>query len=1436
MRLADIVSFRKDLLFNGAVQIGWYEKDKPLAEKAAQHYIFHGPDYHGVAEVDFDDRSHQLLDTARFTLDILERIEGRIADEPFVLAIAGYGTGKSHLGVTLASLLSDPESQVSNKILDNISRADSFIGERVQNILKESIQPFLVVAINGMQDFDLSSEIIRQIMLALNQRGLDTHVLENLRPRFKTAINFTEAFFDPLKTDFEKHFGSSCGLTPIVERLKSQDEDAFTKVSEIYKQKMGSPIIAVGQESLDEFVRVAKETYCGPGKPYAGILIIFDEFGRYLEFAVQKPHIAGSGALQQLFECVQSNGDGVFLLCFIQYDIKAYISRVAPELREDLNRYVTRYDSVRKVRLSTNLETLIANLLEKIDPDQLHQQIAAIKEPSEVIQLAMKRWFPDINNHAVWMDKERFERIIYKGCWPLHPLSTWVLHRLSSVGKSLQQRSALSLLSDVYIAFQNTDFPSGWTVTPVDLCTEAMINEFLASERYGQQGATAHAYESVLQKYQHELSKNEKNILKAVLVSAKIGIKVESKDDYLNVLAMFSGIEADEVYKAVRSLESEYAVLDWNERLRQYEIAGDAVPKRAFIAYLESKVADIDSQTRSEIFSRNYLKWTQKDVYSTDFGPENEISTREWNYKISYSNVSMLKGQIDYALRTWHDTRGVDEEKGQLIYCYVGAESNIDAIREMILETIKASMKDNGLDWETGAPIAVLLLHDMDGSFGKKIAEYWVLQEQMNDEETQKYANFILDRKNTIEQEMQNKFSELERARHILFATEKPIKDSRIKNMLTELFDVIYHKRIPFPFDGFHTARGNAAKDCQVFTKELFLGNLDKDWISARSTQQRNRAFVVFDQSWQIINDDGSIRLKPANKAMRDIVELLETKLEGKDDSGFHKPMNMGETMRLLCAPPYGCNIASAGLLLALFVGRRKNTLNLLKNNQVIGFENWLRDSMPGSFLDMSVLDITDIVKISQDSISEWEKLLDDWGIETFLLAKVDFLIKAKKLEKRVPVPQYLYYRYLHLSDQAKNAIEKLKECDNKIGSAIDKIEKGTEKDNVSLLSWGAADLYDLYDMMQDENEEWTQQQIKEIENQLANARLQTQQRFPKWLRQQTVHNIEYLSKYKFNMIEKVGANLRKLELIEEYDILIQHVEQVEKYIVFIAEIKRTTSDINNMVQINIITDSTPVSVINNWLEQVQFFTRKLDGAQKMTYLVKDEISAAAKSLAYFQQKCKEQLAYYQDRMNKVFNLEEIASLSDLVNWRAEIGSLIQIYEGQDQNVQDLKLVQKQLDLVEIHYRQIDNDDLSEEEFKTVCEQCMEENENAFSDDAPPLDNELIYGSIIKIIKTKRERIAAEWMQHNVPDQSTIAVFNAIRAMECKTRLQRMPHLLSSDQKMLVHRALQACEDRLDELEIEGLLVKFQSMSTRNKYTFLRKISSYIKEVIKEIS
>ena len=66
--------------------------------------------------------------------------------------------------------------------------------------------------------------------------------------------------------------------------------------------------------------------------------------------------------------------------------------------------------------------------------------------------------------------------------------------------------------------------------------------------------------------------------------------------------------------------------------------------------------------------------------------------------------------------------------------------------------------------------------------------------------------------------------------------------------MLIELFEC-YPKRIRF-LDGFTTTRGNAAKDCQLFTRQLLYGLLDRDSDSAGQAQA-NRAYTMI--TWEYL-------------------------------------------------------------------------------------------------------------------------------------------------------------------------------------------------------------------------------------------------------------------------------------------------------------------------------------------------------------------------------------------------------------------------------------------------------------------------------------------------------------------------------------------------------------------------------------------------------
>ena len=86
--LNDIVQFRGDKLFNGAVSIDWLECDEAKALAASSSFVFHGPAYHGVSQDDIGtSHGHRLQDTASFAKTVFRRCY-RVEDQPFTLAIA----------------------------------------------------------------------------------------------------------------------------------------------------------------------------------------------------------------------------------------------------------------------------------------------------------------------------------------------------------------------------------------------------------------------------------------------------------------------------------------------------------------------------------------------------------------------------------------------------------------------------------------------------------------------------------------------------------------------------------------------------------------------------------------------------------------------------------------------------------------------------------------------------------------------------------------------------------------------------------------------------------------------------------------------------------------------------------------------------------------------------------------------------------------------------------------------------------------------------------------------------------------------------------------------------------------------------------------------------------------------------------------------------
>ena len=131
MELGKILEFRRDLYFEGAVQADWFYSQEKAA-KVAENFVFHGKQYFGVED---QGAGKKRIDTISLVEELTEKMSDDHANA-LTLAIADYGTGKSHLAVTLGQIFSgkDYMPETYNKILSNISSIDAEAAEHIKSL------------------------------------------------------------------------------------------------------------------------------------------------------------------------------------------------------------------------------------------------------------------------------------------------------------------------------------------------------------------------------------------------------------------------------------------------------------------------------------------------------------------------------------------------------------------------------------------------------------------------------------------------------------------------------------------------------------------------------------------------------------------------------------------------------------------------------------------------------------------------------------------------------------------------------------------------------------------------------------------------------------------------------------------------------------------------------------------------------------------------------------------------------------------------------------------------------------------------------------------------------------------------------------------------------------------------------------------------------
>lgn len=927
MRLKDLLFFRNEHFFNGAVQADWFY-DTARVRQVAESYIFHGPKYFGVSEGDVATSKHTLIDTISFAEMVANKLYKDKDSKRFILTIAGYGSGKSHLSVALASLFSGHDKELKLDVLNRIKTVD----ENLSNQIDDTIQGNnLVIVLNGMNDFNLNSEVLKCAKKALIMHGINTSVLDDMTKAYKTAEHFVISTFELLFERFRFYAKDNVkynmvGKDDLKRMLLSkieEDAGAFEIINNVYREMNGAYIRWDDSITAGEILSRLNKVLCEEQKIYNGILILFDEFGRFIEYASAHPSVAGESALQQIFEAIQNANGNILFVGLIQSDLSAYLARV--DKSSNIIRYVGRYEASDKYYLSSNFETVLANLISRKD-EELYERIIEHKIDNSYGNYHRKlfennkRWLKQTEKRAVWTDSELYNKVILKGAYPIHPLTVWILSNLSAW---MQQRSSLTFVEEMFNSLSNNTIQDDKLdyIFPIEIVESRIFHELINAEEKGiQHSQHCILYRDILTKYEDKLHDNAIKILQGILIINIGRFSIFNKEDTYTALRYCTGLSEDKIQANIITLENELGIIQYDQTVNRFDFIAEGNGlnefKREFI------------KNRIRLANENYIDSLDEEILrdlgldknvEVPFSIEKRISSQEWQYAKKIVGVGNFTEAYANGL-LMELTQSTDSEKprGLVIWLYCNSKS-YDG-----LDTIIDIIKKRELHKQ---PILFLLINDSEEEIKAGLLDRLALK-SFTSSDRQRFDRFIKAYNKAATNKVLQAFTNLANQKYFITSSGVEKSEKRLQSICSETFDGIYNKAVPFVFDGFEKkVNTNAKKYFSVICSRLVDGSITNSQVYyglGPDVQNRIKSVlgITARDSWKIINDNLEVS-EPQNTILKGIYDEVKTQLA---DGNLKRGTIL---FRKYLFEPWGFNIYSLALFISYFILKNNNNLNI---------------------------------------------------------------------------------------------------------------------------------------------------------------------------------------------------------------------------------------------------------------------------------------------------------------------------------------------------------------------------------------------------------------------------------------------------------------------------------------------------------------------------
>lgn len=456
-----------------------------------------------------------------------------------------YGSGKSHLAVVIAHLLKfGADSAGFEQLLAKISGANNqALANNIKNtfLSDEDARPYLFVSLYGSNTTSISAKLLQGLYDALEREEelepseiLPKTEFDACRERLEKVVQLKPEILNQDLDEFEIY--EYLDIESLLIGLENHESQAIKAFLEWHKKEHLGLDFNIAGHGGKNFIDAYKEAGNNLSKyhNYAGIVVLWDEFGHAIEDLISSPYRNSSEEVMQLqafveTTCAPAYGHTIFIgvthVSFEEYGDRTKADNV---VKDGLAKISGRFNTPFRIELSAS-ESEGYHLLD------MQKSWTKLGNDFAKNSTAKKNSLIEICSSLTMFEGLRDELSnIVEEVYPLHPVLASGLFNLAQIAAQAN-RTALTFFRDNADEILLIEL-SDKTIWGEELVRLPKIVDFYADKLQTLDTKLFQMYQKSLSKVGGDVVeiKRRKNILKLILLSNFLGENFQPTEDFLS--------------------------------------------------------------------------------------------------------------------------------------------------------------------------------------------------------------------------------------------------------------------------------------------------------------------------------------------------------------------------------------------------------------------------------------------------------------------------------------------------------------------------------------------------------------------------------------------------------------------------------------------------------------------------------------------------------------------------------------------------------------------------------------------------------------------------------------------------------------------------------------------------------------------------------------